>query len=328
MTEGGLLFGIVLLARGDPRLVRATLASIEAWTPAPARVVLAVPKGREHAFAALAAAPSVEPVTAADADLVPAALAVVAPHADIVVVTAEGVVFDTDWLDRTRAEAENFQDVVGVVDLVHRVVKITTDGDDPRPSGTMSPGMVAPGTVTAGMAAPLAVPAGVREPRIVSALRALIRARSLMGAIFWARIAALRQIRIQAAADGGDVVAFACALDQLRSRGRTRLGFTRAARHVRLLPERRTGFDAGYGVYRRIEQLAAARQDALAVGGPLPVHLDPRVERVRLIAEQAVRSLGGAGKHNATTFLKGALAARRDAIAVRRTVVRDLRELR
>jgi len=77
------------------------------------------------------------------------------------------------------------------------------------------------------------------------------------------------------------------------------------------------------------QRAAAEARRAAAVGAPTASHLDLRVERLRLLAEQAVRALiGRAGKHNAATFLKGALAARRDGLAVRRTVLRDLRELR
>lgn len=300
--------GLIVVGRGDPRLADATLASLRHWRSPPDRVVLAVPKGREHAFAAIAASAAVTLVATAEADLLAAGLAALADHVELVVAAPEGVVFEPSWLDAMRDRAMLFEDLVGGIDLVHRAVKITPEGDAPLPE----PQHDAP----------------VAERWLLPGLRRLVRARSLMGALLWARVAVLPQIRLATAGEGGDAIAFVLALDQLARRGRTEMGFTRHARHLRLLPERRTGFDAGYGLYRRLEQVAEARR-AAAVGAPAASHLDLRVERLRLLAEQAVRALvGRAGKHNAATFLKGALAARRDGLAVRRTVLRDLRELR
>ncbi|MDC7787155.1 hypothetical protein PQJ75_11110 [Rhodoplanes sp. TEM] len=300
-------FGLIVIGRGDPRLAAATLAATRAWPYPPVRAVLAVPKGREHAFAAVAASAAAAVVAVAEPDLVAAAVAALAGDVDVVIAAPEGVVLDAAWLARLRDHVILFEDSIAGVDLVHQVVKIATDG----------------------AAADLAVADRPREPAVLSWLRGLIRARSLLGAVFWARVDTLRQVKLATAGEGGDAVTFLLALDQLRPRGRTTLGFTRHARHVTLLPERRTGFDAGYGLYRRLEQLAEARRAAAAVGAAAASHIDLRLERLRLMTEQTVRSLlGRAGRHNAATFLKGALAARRDALAVRRTMVRDLRELR
>ncbi|MBI5114196.1 MAG: hypothetical protein HZA68_19680 [Rhodovulum sp.] len=305
--------GLIVVGRGDPRLAGATLASLRHWRSPPNRVVLAVPKGREHAFAAIAAGAAVTLVATAEADLLAAGLAALADHVELVVAAPEGVVFEPGWLDAMRDRAMLFEDLVGGIDLVHRAVKITPEGDAP---------LAEPAHDAPMHDAPMA------ERWLLPTLRRVVRARSLMGALLWARVAVLPQIRLATAGEGGDAIAFVLALDQLARRGRTEMGFTRHARHLRLLPERRTGFDAGYGLYRRLEQVAEARR-AAAVGAPAASHLDLRIERLRLLAEQAVRALiGRAGKHNAATFLKGALAARRDGLAVRRTVLRDLRELR
>ncbi|MFD2183549.1 hypothetical protein [Rhodoplanes azumiensis] len=300
-------FGVIVIGRGDPRLAAATLAATRAWRHPPTRAVLAVPKGREHAFAAVAAAASAGIVAAAESDLLADAVAVLAAEVDIVVATSEGVVLDAAWLAILRDHVILYADSIAGVDLVPRVVKIATEGTG----------------------ADLAVADRPHEPSLVSWLRGVIRARSLLGAVFWGRTVTLRQIGLDTTGEGGDAVSFLLALDQLRRRGRTTVGVTRHARHARLLPERRTGFDVGYGLYRRLEQLAEARRAAAAVGGVAPSHLDLAVERLRLTVELALRSLlGTGGRHNAATFLNGVRAARRDALAVRRTVVRDLRELR
>ncbi|NVO17291.1 MAG: hypothetical protein HXX10_24965 [Rhodoplanes sp.] len=308
MTQLDPTFGLIVLGRGDPRLARATLAAAETWRYRPARIVLAVPRGREHAFAAMSGSAGVTVVAAAEPDMLAAAVAALASDVDIVIATPEGVVLGPRWLDAVRDHVILYEDSVAGVDLVRQVVKITTDGDG---------------------VSDLAVAERPREPGLLSWLRGLIRARSLLGAVFWARVETLRQVKLATTGEGGDAVAFMLALDHLRLRGRTTVRFTPHARHVRLLPERRTGFDAGYGLYRRLEQLAETRRAAAAVGPLAPSHLDHGLERLRLLAEQAVRSVvGTAGKHNAATFLKGALAARRDGVSVRRIVARDLRELR
>lgn len=300
-------FGVIVIGRGDPRLAAATFAATRAWRHPPARAVLAVPKGREHAFAAVAAAASARIVATAESDLLADAVAVLAAEVDVVVATPEGVVLDPAWLAILRDHVILYSDSIAGVDLVPRTVKIATEGTG----------------------LDLAVADRPHEPSLLSWLRGLVRARSLLGAVFWGRTATLRQIGLDTTGEGGDAVSFLLALDQLRRRGRTTLGVTRHARHARLLPERRTGFDVGYGLYRRLEQLAEARRAAAAVGGAVPSHLDLDVERLRLTVELALRSfLGTGGRHNAATFLNGVRAARRDALAVRRTVVRDLRELR
>lgn len=300
-------FGVIVIGRGDPRLAAATLAATRAWRHPPVRAVLVVPKGREHAFATVATAASARIVATAESDLLADAVAVLAADVDVVVATSEGVVLDAAWLALLRDHVILYEDSIAGVDFVPRVVKIATEA----------------------AGADLAVADRPHEPALVSWLRGSIRPRSLLGAVFWGRPGTLRQIGLDTAGEGGDAVSFLLALDQLRRRGRTTVGFTRHARHARLLPDRRTGYDSGYGLYRRLEQLAEARRAAAALGNAAPSHLDLAVERLRLGLELALRSvLGTGGRHNAATFLNGVRAARRDAVAVRRTVVRDLRELR
>jgi len=97
--------GLIVVGRGDPRLAGATLASLRHWRGPPARVVLAVPKGREHAFAAIAAGAAVTLVATAEADLLAAGLAALADHVELVVAAPEGVVFEPGWLDAMRDRA-------------------------------------------------------------------------------------------------------------------------------------------------------------------------------------------------------------------------------
>lgn len=311
MAGGGLSYGVAILARFDPRLTQATLASVRAFTPQPDRIVLVVPQTREHIFADLATGDDsgIERVITGDDATLSAAIHALAPSTDIGVVVPEGVVFDADYFEALRREVEDFEDIVGAIDLVHQVVKIDTGTENAKAEIDLSD--------------------RPREASLFSTMRALLAARSLLGAVFWVRIAVLGQIRLAAMPDLGEAIAYALALDELRTRGRTAVRFTPSARHLRLIPERRSGYDAGYHLYRRLCQVAEAQHAESALRGSRPLHLPPRIERMRLIFTQAVRALASpASRHHATTFLKGALTARRDARNIGRTVQRDLRDMR
>lgn len=311
MAEDGLSYGVAILARFDPRLTRATLASVRAFAPQPDRIVLVVPQTREHIFADLAKGDDsgIDRVTAGDDEMLSAAINALAPSTDIGVVAPEGVVFDADYFKDLRRKVEDFEDIVAAIDLVHQVVKIDTGNENDK--------------------AEIDLRDRPREASIVSTMRAMLAARSLLGAVFWVRIATLGQIKLAAMPDLGEAIAYALALDELRARGRTEVRFTPSAYLLRLIPERRSGYDAGYHLYRRLCQVAEAQHAESALRGPRPVHLPPRTERARLIFTQAVRALASpANRHHATTFLKGALAARRDARNIDRTVQRDLRDMR
>ncbi|MEZ5785767.1 MAG: hypothetical protein R3D62_04630 [Xanthobacteraceae bacterium] len=311
MAEGGLSYGIAVLARFDPRLTLATLASVRAFTPQPDRIVLVVPQTREHIFAGLATGEDLgtDRVIAGDDEMLSAAIHTLAPSTDIGVVVPEGIIFEADYLQALRRKVEDFEDIVGAIDLVHQVIKIDTGPGNDK--------------------AEIDLRGRPREASIVSTLRAMLAARSLLGAVFWVRIATLGQIKLAAMPDLGETIAYAQALDELRARGRTEIRFTPSARHLRLIPERRSGYDAGYQLYRCLCQVAEAQHAESALRGALPAHLPPQAERARLIFTQAVRALASpANRHHATTFLKGAFAARRDARNIDRTVQRDLRDMR
>jgi hypothetical protein len=311
MTQESARYGVIILARLDPRLTRATLASLRACAHAPDHIVVVIPAAREHLFADLAAGEGGAPpdrVIAGEDEALSAGISALAPHADIALLVPEGIVFEPDYVGGLRDEIECFEDLVGGIDLVHRVAKIDTETEGDR--------------------AELDARDVPREWPIVSTLRGLLAARSLLGAVLWVRMAALGQIKFAPLTDGGEVIAFALALDQLRARGRTGIRFTRRACHLRLVPERRSGHEAGHQLYRKLGQVAEAQRAASALRGAKPTHLDPRIEQLRLFLTQALRALvSPANRHHATTFLQGALAARREARSIDRTVKRELRDM-
>lgn len=311
MAEAGPSYGVAVLARFDPRLTQATLASVRAFTPPPGRIVLIIPQTREHLFADLATGDGtgIDRVIAGDDEMLSAAINALAASSEIAVVAPEGVVFYPGYLKTLRGKVEDFEDIVAAIDLVHQVDKIDTEAEGDK--------------------AQLSLHDRPRERPTRSTLRALLAARSLLAAVFWVRIAVLGQIKLAALPDLGETIAFALALDDLRARGRTEIRFTEHARHLRLIPERRSGYDAGYQLYRRLCQVAEAQHAESALRGARPLHLPPLGERARLIVTQALRALvSPANRHHATTLLKGALAARRDARTIDRKVQRDLRDMR
>lgn len=311
MAQDGLSYGVAILARLDPRLTRATLASIRDFAPQPDAIVLVVPRTRQHLFAEVSAAAdkNVTRIAAGEDEMLSAAVGSLVASADIGIVVPEGVILDADYFKKLRRKVEDFEDRVGAIDLVHQVVKIDAamqDNETEFRSGVQP-----------------------RERPIRSTMRALLAARSLLGAVFWVRTATLGKIKLVSMPDQGEAVAFALALDELRARGRTEIGFTENALHLRLTSERRSGYDAGYQLYRRLCQLAEAQHAESAVRGTKRAHLASGTERARLIFTQALRTLASpANRHHAKTFLEGALAARRDARNVGRTVQRDLRNMR
>lgn len=312
MTQESLRYGVIVLARRDPRLARATLASLRALARAPDRIVVVLPASREHLFADFSAVEGQAPpdrIVVGDDEALSAGIGALAPHADVALVVPQGIVFERDYLNVLGDEIERFEDAVGGMDLVHRVVKIDTETEGDRTE--------------------LDAQSRPHEWPILPALRALLAARSLMGTVFWVRTSVLGQIKFAPTADSGEAIAFALALDQLRARGRTGLRFTGHARHLRLIPERRNGFDAGYQLYRRLCQVAETQRAASSLRGTVPTHLDPRVERPRLLITQALRALASpSNRHHAATFLQGAIAARREARSTDRAVQRELREMR
>jgi hypothetical protein len=304
MSAPALRCGLVVLGRSDPRRLRATLRSVERLQAAPESVAVVAPRAREHLLAELApsAVPAAITRVIAEAHESPlaAGFKAVAPQVDVAVLLPEGVVLAPGYLATIRDAAARWEDLVGAVDLVRRVVKVDSE------SGLTG------AEVEAG------------EFPLMPLLRGWLAARSLLASVLWVRVDACGGIDFAVLPDFCDTVAFALYLDRLRPRGRTRMGFTDRAQQVRFVPERRSGFDLGYGVYARLDQLAHA-------SGPdqEPSCIHPRWEQIRLVGGQALRYvLAPKSRQHALTVLQGALAARHEAQATRRAVRRDLREIR
>jgi hypothetical protein len=312
MAEATQRYGVIVLAKSEPRLLRATLASLGAQSCPPVCIAVAVTPAREHMLADLphvAGTSEVARVVAPEEEMIAAAVSAIAPRADIALVVPAGVALDKDYLSALCERTERFEDIVAAIDLVHGAAKLDADAQSDLADRDLL--------------------GAAHEWPIVSLARAAVAARSLLGAIFWARVAALSQIPFGPVSDVGEALAFALALNQMRTRGRTEVRFTQRARGLRLVPERRTGFDAGYGLYRKLCQLAEAGETVSLLREPAPAHFDLRLERLRLFAGQGLRALvSPANRKHAVTFLKGAMAAHHDMRALRRTVRRDLREMR
>jgi hypothetical protein len=304
--ENTLRYALVLLARTDPRLTRASLVSAGRLDAPPDLVLVVVPGGRGHLFAGLpgeAGSVAVETALtdAHDDSALAAGFAAVAPRCDVAVLMPEGVVLDPDYLTKLRDRVERWQDRVGGLGLVHRAVTLPADS------------------------AEVDITAAPAEPAWRTILRGLLRARSLLPSVLWLRTQACGNIRFPPLPDYCDVISAASFLDRLRPRGRTAMGFAENARHIRFGRERRSGFEVGHGIYERLGQLGVEAEGPLAVHHAR--HLEPRLEKARLLADQAMLLLSPQSRHYARTVLAGAMAARRERRAVQATVQRDLREL-
>lgn len=294
--------GVVVLARLDPQLVGATLQSLDQSHDRPDLVRVLVPRAREYLFAG--------PGAHADGLLVndgpeDAALGVafyaVAPQSDIVILVPEGVIFEPDYVARVRDTAARWQDVVGRIDLATRIDKMTIDP--------------ATGART-----------GRREGPWLPLLRRWLRARTMLAAVLWVRVAACGSVKFRALPESCDFLAYALFLDALRPRGRTAVAFPDDLRQLRFVPERRTGYDLGYTLYSKLAQLAQPTEPAVRTPGPS--YLRPRRELSRLVGEQGLQVVVFPNsKRHVLTFIKGMLAARRAAKAVRQAVRRDIRDL-
>lgn len=311
MDDNTLSYGVAILARFDPRLTQATLASVRAATSNFGSIVLVVPHSRRHVFAAFPTEidTDIDYITANDDELQSAAVAALVPSADIGIVVPEGMIFDADYFKVLRHKVEDFEDRVGAIDLVYQVLKIDSAGEEHK--------------------AELNLDDHPHERPLISTLRAMLAARSLLGAVFWVRTAALGQIKLATTAQLSDTLVYALALDALRARGRTEINFTPNAYELRLTPERRSGYDAGYRLYHHLYQITEGQSVERTIRPVKPSHLGTGTERARLIFTQVVRALASPeNRFHARTFLQGALAAWRDARNVGRTVQRDLRYMR
>jgi hypothetical protein len=114
----------------------------------------------------------------------------------------------------------------------------------------------------------------------------------------------------------------------LRPRGRTRLMASGAAVQLRLATERRSGFDAGRELYGALNRIGELRDRTDLIFERRRSYLDPRAEKIRLFAEQALRYAGApAARAHVGSFIRGMWAARRDANKVLQRVQNDIRNL-
>ncbi len=300
--------GIVVLARSDRRLLQVTLRALGELTRVPDRVAVVIPPGREHVFAEPAPVAAIPVLTIRgriDRSALEQGFAAIAAEVDVVLLVPEGVILAPDYLDVLADKAARWDDLVGEIDVVADAIKLPVDA-------------VLPG---------LADLRRSSEAAVLPFLRRHLRARTAMASMLWVRVAAAGGVKFIRLPEFCDYIAFALFLDRLRRRGRTRLSFTGRARHIRLMPERRTGFDVGYALFSRLRDVAAYdEQRNLA-----PVHasyLDERLEMVRLLGEQALQLVvSPRSKRHVATFLQGLWAARRAARERQQKLRREIRDL-
>jgi hypothetical protein len=302
--------GLVVLTRADPRLLAATLDSIDQLARAPDRISVLVPAGREHVFAdVIANASQAVPVrmvkSRADGSALDQGFGSIAAEVDIVLFVPEGVILEAGYLDSLVDKAGRWDDLVGEIDVAARAIKRPVDAPVPA----------------------LEVLRRQAEWAYLPILRQWLRARSAMACLMWVRVAACGNIKFVQLPEFCDFIALALFLDRLRSRGRTALLFSGQARHVRLLPERRTGFDVGYALFSHLGHVADY-DDQRDVAPGHPSYLNQRLEMARLLSEQALQCIvSPRSKRHVTTFLRGMWAARRDARIQSRRIRREIREL-
>lgn len=297
MTE--LRLGIAVLARSDRRQLSATLKSIAQLSDRLDAVLLVVPQAQGHAFASVLAEQAIKcaacTILADASDRLPLASGFrkLAQTVDIIVFVPEGVLLSAAGLGQIRADAENWQDLVGEILSIDGVV----DGDGMSWHWKRS---------------------GMRP----------FRAKTLCDHMLWLRVAACGGLKMAELPAASEYLTFAAALAALRRRGRTRATWSSLATRIRFGPERRSGSDAGYALYAALERIAQLRRQGDAAFELNASYLKPRAEQIRLFCELAARYLANpAARPHSASFLKGMLQARRDAGASRRRIRRDIREL-
>src|SRR5450432_4059921 len=111
------------------RRMEATLQSIARLPDAPDAVALVVSKLRAHLFADASSNQwfprQMRLVTSEAVDALPLAdgFRAMAGKVDVIVFVPEGVVLDSDYLIAIRETTERWQDMVGELDVIHRVVE-------------------------------------------------------------------------------------------------------------------------------------------------------------------------------------------------------------
>ena len=305
-----LRYGVVALARSDRHLMEATLQSIARLPDTPDAVALVVSRLRAHLFADAASNPAfprhLRVVTSEHVDALPLAdgFRAMAGKVDVIVFVPEGVVLDPDYLISIRETAGRWQDMVGELDVIHRIV------DDARLAQNFSE-------------------TAKRETQPGSSLLRSWRARTLCANVLWVRVEACGNLKFMAFPQTSEYLAFSSLLDQLRPRGRTRVVTTSSAVQVRSGPERRSGFEAGRELYGALSRIGEWRDRSDVAFENRPSYLDPRAEKIRLFGEQVVRFLGSsATRSHVGSFIKGMWTARREASVSRHRIRQDIRKMR
>jgi hypothetical protein len=306
--EDALGVGIVLSARSDRRLLRASLQSIERLSSPPDLVIVVLPRGREHLFDQGELAGSHLPVRvlvseAADDSWLTVGFRELAPAVDVAIFASEGTIFETEYVQAIQDRYTTWQDIVGLLEIVPRVVKVPTGTD----------------------LSDIRVVSQMHEGALHTMLRRWLRARSLMPCILTLRMAACRQLRFTTFSAFCDWMSYTLFLNRLRPRGRTAVEFAERAHELHVSAERRSGFDFGYAIYDRLTRIGDYTDMTTS---PRPSYLNPRVEKMKLFAEQTLQLfLSPRSKRHIVTVIQGMLAARRKSKATMRSVQREIRDL-
>jgi hypothetical protein len=300
--------GFVVSARSNPRLLGATLRSIELLTGRPDLVLVVAPKGREHLIdrKRLDESPLRMRFLSSDGPedaWLTTGLRFAAPLVDLLIFVSEGTVFEPEYLSETQRQFSTWEDFVGSIEFVSSAIKLDAGADVQDYAGIMQR----------------------REGRLHSLLRCSLRAYSLMPCVLAVRTEACNKLKFVNFSAFCDWMSYALFLDGLRRRGRTAVGFGRLLAEMRFEAERRSGFDFGYTIYNRISRI----NDYVApTASRRASYLHPRREKAKMLGEQALQYLLSPGrKRYIATILQGMLAARRDLKASIRGVQRDIRAL-
>jgi hypothetical protein len=303
-----LSIGIVISARSDPRLLRATLKSVALLTVPPTLVLVLLPRGREHLLDQADIAGSRLPISVLRADGLDDSWLTVgfrhlAPIVDIAMFTREGMLLDPDYTRAIERRYADWGDLVGILQVASELVVIKDSGDPSSPAGEHE----------------------VRAGAVTRMLRRRLRAPSLMSCALALRVAACGGLKFVTFSAYCDWLSYALTLDRLRARGRTALVWAEDLRELHLGAERRTGFDFGYTIYDRLSRI----NDYVDRGAsPQPSYLNPRMEKIRLFAEQGLQLvLDPPSRGHIATVLQGMMAARRDSKVRMRKLQREIREL-
>jgi hypothetical protein len=309
MTEGALRYGIAVLARSERRLIEATLQSLARLLDTPDAIALVFPKLRAHQFADVASSLAFRQpprlVMSENGDALPLsdAFRAMAPQADVILFVPEGVVLDPSYLARIRDTAERWQDVVGEIDVVDRAVDADTFAGN-----SSAPTAAAPGW-----------------PGLLQSLRP----KTLCAHMLWVRVEVCGNVTFMPFPQSSEYLAFSFLLDQLSGRGRTRVTSSGAAMALRTGPERRSGFEAGRELYRALSHIGEWRDAGDLAFAARPSCLDPRSEKIMLFGEQMMRYVAASTtRAHVGSFIRGMLAARREATTTRDRIRNDIRKLR